>query len=273
MDFIANLWKNKYITAQQHREKYLLDYYTKEVPLREKIKECLEDYFSDTISYGMREDEHAGEQFYNYVTRGLIHGWMKNGGKRPCENLYWCAEKEDFSEQVLWYQGKCEEGIKRFGRLLKKCEEVKGGELWEDSILLQVKLHFFCMKGAVAFCEGYNKYKNEKYMDAFYLIGEAAIQYEEANQAMREREHGKWKDFYANDCLADIKETAYCLERLMGYIRNLDDGPDFYKWQRDVVYSEEDKRVVLITNMENHMSDLELFRAMKNYRREISERI
>ena len=80
---------------------------------------------------------------------------------------------------------------------------------------------------------------------------------------MREREHGKWKGFYENDCLCDVKETACCLRRLMGYIRNLGDGPHFYEWQREVTYSEEDKRVVLITNMENHMTYQELYEEMK----------
>lgn len=271
LDFIANLWKRKKKTAKEHREEYLSYYYTQEQDLKEKMRECLEDYFLGTISYGAREDERAGEQFYNYVTRDLIHTWMKDGGSAPCEDLYWCAEKEKFSEQVLWYQEKCRQGIKRFDSLLQKCEEVgkEAGELWEDSILLQVKLHVLCMAGAILFCEGYRKYEEEKYEDAFYLIGEAAIQYEEANRAMREREHGKWKDFYANDCLTDIKATAYCLGRLMGYIRNLGDGPDFYKWQRDVTYSEQDKRVVLITNMENHMTDWELFQAMRKCQRYI----
>ena len=261
LDFIANIWRIKKKTAKEHREQYLFDYYTKEQDLREKMMECLEGYFLDTISYGVREDERAGEQFYNYVTRDLIHTWMKNGGSTPCEQLYWCAEKEKFSEQVLWYQEKCQQGIKRYDRLLQKCDEVgkEAGALWEDSVLLQVKLHALCMTGAILFCEGYKKYEEEQYEDAFYLIGEAALQYEEANKAMREREHGKWKNFYANDCLTDIKATAYCLRRLMGYIRNLGDGPDFYKWQRDAIYSEEDKRVVLITNMENHMTDWELF--------------
>lgn len=267
LDFIANLWRCKKKTAKKHREKYLSDYYTKEKALRERMKECLEGYFSGTIQYGLREDEHAGEQFYNYVTRGLIHSWMKNGGSTPCENLYWCAAKEKFSQQVLWYQEKCRQGILRFGSLLQKCEETGTGELWKDSVLLQVKIHLFCMTGAVLFCEGYQKYEEENYMDAFYLMGEAAAQYEEADRSMREREHGKWKDFYANDCLTDIKATAYCLERLMGYIRNLSDGPDFYKWQREVVYSEEDRRVVLLTNMENHMTDRELFQAMRKYKK------
>ena len=50
----------------------------------------------------------------------------------------------------------------------------------------------------------------------------------------------------------------------MGYVRNLGDGPDFYKWQREVNYSENDAKVVLITNMENHMTDWELYLAGKN---------
>ena len=50
----------------------------------------------------------------------------------------------------------------------------------------------------------------------------------------------------------------------MGYVRNLGDGPDFYKWQREVTYSDNDAKVVLITNMENHMTDWELYLAGKN---------
>ena len=50
----------------------------------------------------------------------------------------------------------------------------------------------------------------------------------------------------------------------MGYVRNLGDGPDFYKWQREVTYSENDAKVVLITNMENHMTDWALYLAGKN---------
>ena len=80
---------------------------------------------------------------------------------------------------------------------------------------------------------------------------------------MRDREHGKWHDFYANECLTDIKQTAWVLEGLMSYIRNLGDGPHFYLWQREFLYSEEDRRVVLVCNMENHLKDLELYELME----------
>ena len=52
----------------------------------------------------------------------------------------------------------------------------------------------------------------------------------------------------------------------MGYVRNLGDGPDFYKWQREVNYSENDAKVVLITNRENHMTDWELYFVGKHAR-------
>ena len=80
---------------------------------------------------------------------------------------------------------------------------------------------------------------------------------------MREREHGKWQGFYANDCLTDVKQTAWLIGNLMGYLRNKGDGPHFYEWQRKFLYAEEDTRVVLILNMENHLNDDELFNLMR----------
>lgn len=80
---------------------------------------------------------------------------------------------------------------------------------------------------------------------------------------MRDREHGKWNGFYANECLADMKQSAWVLEGLMSYVRNMEDGPHYYKWQREFLYSEEDRRVMLVMNMENHLKDGELFRLMR----------
>ncbi len=46
-------------------------------------------------------------------------------------------------------------------------------------------------------------------------------------------------------------------------MRNLGDGPHYYQWQRDFLYAEEDRRVMLVMNMENHLTDEELFRLMR----------
>jgi hypothetical protein len=45
----------------------------------------------------------------------------------------------------------------------------------------------------------------------------------------------------------------------MSYLRNQGDGPYNYKWQREFLYSEEDRKVMSITNMENHLTDDALF--------------
>lgn len=100
-------------------------------------------------------------------------------------------------------------------------------------------------------------------MRAFYLLGNAAEWYQEAVTAMKECSHNKWTGFYENECLTDVKETTYLLGRLMSYVRVTGDGPHFYHWQREVMYPAEDRRVVLITNMENHMTDEALYAAMK----------
>lgn len=103
----------------------------------------------------------------------------------------------------------------------------------------------------------------ERFQPAFFYAGAAREAYLAADHAMRAREHGKWDGFYANECLADVKQSAWVLAGYMSYIRNLDDGPDFHKWQRGLTYSEEDRRVMLILMMENHLPDTEIYKLMK----------
>lgn len=163
-----------------------------------------------------------------------------------------------------WFESKCNATCDKIEQLYHDCAVVKGSELWKDSVLLQTEIHKYCLKGSILFAESFRIYQKKEYKKCFFLLGNAVEAYNTADSAMREREHGKWTGFYANDCLTDVKETAYCLKRLMGYVRNLGDGPDFYKWQREVTYSENDAKVVLITNMENHMTDWELYLVGKN---------
>lgn len=49
----------------------------------------------------------------------------------------------------------------------------------------------------------------------------------------------------------------------MGYVRNVGDGPYLYQWQRLVIYPEKDRKILLLLNEENHMTDEEFYTAMK----------
>ena len=266
LSFIANLWKRNALTAQEHRKKYIREYYGEDCTENQRtfIEECIRRYPEAMLPFGDREDEHAGEQFSNYVVRDFIHGWMKDGAAAPVEELFWCTREDTFQKQMAWFEKKCSLTYDKVKELYQRCAAVTDSELWKDSILLQTEIHKDCLKGCILFAESFWAYREKEYKKAFFLLGDAVETYNAADCAMRSREHGKWAGFYANDCLTDVKETAYCLRRLMGYVRNLGDGPDFYKWQREVTYSENDSRVVLITNMENHMTDWELYLAGKD---------
>lgn len=267
LDFIAALWNSLETEPEKHLEAYLNKYYGSK--FIEEMKKCFIEYFNAALPYGEKEDEHAGEQFYNYVTRVMIHQWMKDGGKAACEELQWCGMALNFAQQVQWYVSKCENAYPNFKRLLDRCNALTSeltydcGRLWSDSLLLQVKIHAYCLEGVSYFGRGYSAYEDKHYLKAFYEIGQAADCFDQAEEAMKECCHDKWRGFYDNDCQTDIKETVYLLKLLMGYIRNLGDGPYFYQWQRMIIYPEKDRKIMLLLNYENHLTDAQLYQAMK----------
>lgn len=269
LDAIGNIWHVGKLDPGKQGKTYVSRYYClEEESLIQRVYDCFEEYSRCTIHFGTHEDEHAGEQFYNYTTRILLSSWLK-GNTEGAMDLHWATGNVSLEKQTAWYYKLCLKGYERFNKLLQKCMEVlellpdKSRQLYEDSILLQVRQHCYCLKGALKFCESFEEFHKSAYQKAFYLAGCARKKYLEADTVMKQSEHGKWKDFYRNDCLCDFKQTAYLLGYIMGYIRNIGEGPHFYQWQREFLYREEDRRVILITNHENHLTDEELFDCMK----------
>lgn len=164
---------------------------------------------------------------------------------------------------------RCEEAVNNYSQYMRECEEAdaliteEGRTLYRDSLFLQAQLHYECYQGALEICRSLSAGIMKKYQKSFYHAGMAQLHYKKADAAMRSREHGKWHEFYANECLTDMKQTAWVIAGLMSYVRNLGDGPHYYQWQRDFLYAEEDRRVMLVMNMENHLTDEELFRLMR----------
>lgn len=273
LDFIASLWSGRNESPREQMRRYLEEYYKDcvtpegDTSLRDQMEACFLGYYETALSYGPHEDEHAGEQFYNYVTRELAWCWIR---KMPCEDLSWCTEEDTLKGQVRWYRTFCEGGVRGYASLLKQCRALTeaAGPLWEDSLLLQVRIYYSCIRGAVEFCKAFEAFEKESYLTCFYLLGQAMDQYRHAVEAMDRSSHDKWKGFYENECLTDVKETVHMLQRMMSYIRILGDGPYFYLWQRQVDSVHEDRNVLRITNMENHMTDHELYEAMKKQKAE-----
>lgn len=274
LEAIAKLWENGDIIIEDYKLEYVSKYFSlsKESEIVREIASLYTDYAKKTIAFGEHEDEHAGEQFTNYITRDFITRWIRGDIHTSVKEVQWATGQIEFKNQIGWYKEKCEEGYRAFTQLYERCLAVSAAmqgakkQLFYDSIFLQVQIGCFCMKGAMAFCRAYEEFYVKNYIQSFYYTGIAKENYEEAVNAMKLAEHDKWKGFYQNECLTDIKFTSYLLGTLMQYIRVVGDGPHFYKWQREFLYKEEDKRVVLLTNIENHLKDDELFDLIKEVR-------
>lgn len=267
LDFIAEIWKNGTVDIAKHRREYASRYYGAENA--EEVSACLKAYPNYALAYGDREDEHAGEQFANHVARIFISQYMRNKEERA-QDMLWAADEASLEKQILWYRELCGRARKGYQEYLRECERTAASvsedarRLFQDSLLLQAEIYFHCFSGANLVCDSLlTAMKGDDYQRAFYAAGKAREEYLEADRAMRSCEHGKWRGFYANECLTDVKQTAWVLKGLMSYLRNLGDGPHFYQWQREFLNSEGDRRVYLILSMENHLKDEELFALMK----------
>lgn len=266
LDLIAKIWQDGGVEIERHRRDYVERYYGKEN--KEAVDRLLARYPEYAVQYGCNEDDHAGEQFVNHVPRMLLSQFMKDRSRR-CEELFFATEGKCLKEQAAWYQALCEKGAEGYWEYLEECEKTyltlkgDGKRLFADSILLQVKLLYHCYQGALLSAKSVLAALLEEYEKAFFLAGKARKEYLAADSAMRSCEHGKWQDFYANECLTDVKQTAWVLEGMMSFVRNLGEGPHFYEWQREFLYPEEDRNILLILNMDNHLKDLELFALME----------
>lgn len=264
LDLIAAFWRGGAVSPEEHRARYAERYYG--AAGGRAAGECIDNYFRSAVKYGENDDDLAGEQFVSYVPRMLITQYMRDSA--AARDLLWMADRPTLREQAAWYREKCREGAEKYRLHLRVCAsaaltlEGRAGVVFADSLLMQAKLLSHMWQGALYVCESMELAFAGDYQRAFYLAGRAKREYEAGDLAMREREHGKWHNFYQNECLTDVKQTAWVLEAFMGYLRCLGDGPHYYVWQREFLYPEEDRRVMLITNMENHLRDDELFRLM-----------
>ena len=266
LDLLARMWRDGDVDIAAHRAEYLQTYYP--CDQIDALKTCLTGYHQAAVFYGKEEDERAGEQYTNYVPRVLATQFIC-GRTTPAEAAEWAFPgAQSLQEQVEMLQKISAEGEAKYGSYLLQCEQTAVSlpepvrTLFEDSFLLQARMHSCCYAGAVRFCQSLLYHYAGEAKKAFYYAGLARREYLKADAAMRAREHGKWHGFYANECLTDIKNSADVMTKLMGTLRALGDGPYYYFWQRDFFYSEEQRRITLISHLDNHLTDEQLFNEM-----------
>ena len=81
---------------------------------------------------------------------------------------------------------------------------------------------------------------------------------------MSDWETGVFKGFTFNDCFADYKHTAFMLDKLMGYVRELGDSPAHDKWYRLAYMDRRDRPIRVLLVEDNHPTDRELYWQFKS---------
>ena len=288
---IADIWGKE-------QEVYTLLYY----PLcGDRVRQLYDRYFGALISYGDHEDEHAGEQFYHYTMRAVCHGWLASRFEEAEPALKWAAGECSLTEQVRWLRDKVEDALPGLSKYYEDCmafipagnepsssartmprgsnthrlaagyltegsNHVDGArerQLFSDSVLLQATIHYKSLLAEKVMCEAYEDSLKGQQEQAFLKIGRSIEYLQEILAAMKAADHDKWEGFYDNDCLTDVKFTVHMLRHVMGYIRNLGEGPNFYRWALKYGDGGINNGVVLITNMRNHLTDWEMYLMMK----------
>lgn len=264
LDAIRKLWYGYKISDKSHSQEFAAQYYD----YQPAVAGCLEHYAQSLLKYGKYEDQHAGEQFYNYSVRLLARQFMIDKASSSQE-LHWLTGNlplEDQAARILEINQSGAKGISNYYTSCLQASPQLSGEvklLFDATVLLQAAIHYNCNQGAILFCQGFLKFWQASYQESFYQLGCAAECFQQANTAMRTAEYGIWKGYYENDCLTDIKFTAYVIRSMMRVIRVIGDDVRFADWYEDFVRPKADRKVRLLAITDNHMTDEALFEAMK----------
>lgn len=264
LDAVSKKWQGRSINDEIHSVEFTDEYYGSESGAAKAFCE----YPKAMIPYGKNADEHAGEQFYTENTRIIAHN-MIIGNRGAINQFNWIVGEGTFFRQTEKICAICRDGFEKIEEYFNFCEKVSESlsdevkQLFDTTLFLQAKIHYYCAKGMITFGRAIVEFEKENYKAAFVLAGDSASLFDTAQDEMRGSENGVWDGFYYNDCFADIKHSAYMIRKAMGFIRECGDNARHDKWYRDVMYAPEDREVMLLLVTDNHMTDEELYMAMK----------
>jgi len=279
LDLIAKMWKNARVDG--HLSQYVGSYY--KTSLAGEIENAYKLWPDYAPQYGPNEDDHAGEQFADHGARMLACGFIRSCRQDepektvPLPELSWCIDATSLLEQVRWLEKKYNDASAGYRQYLDLCMSVKEklkaagdntvAEIFDDNLICQIQYLYYSYLGALHICRAIlkcldNGQGEEKYIEAFYQAGLAAKAFGDGYDTMRSHEHGIWKNFYENDCEADIRQSAFVAKSLMSYLRVLGDGPHFFKWQRMFQQGAGGDKVLLILRLKAHLTDDEIWELM-----------
>ncbi len=265
LENVSRIWTEGDIHLDEHLDDFCRRFFG---PAWRQARECYLDYFKATIQYGPHPDDHAGDEYYHHPARSIIGHWMRGEIEETDPNLLWVTGEASFDDQVRYFQAQFQKAIPGWEELERKCLQTtcflgaKAG-FFEDNLLFQVQLHLSGCRGFAALCRSYFAYRDGAYPKAFVHASQAIWDYHDGLAAMAVAEHGKWEHFYRADWLTNIKITIYSLDALRKFLRMYGDCPDFFRWSKEFLMPENEKKIYLENTQRRPMEDDDLARRLK----------
>lgn len=263
LDVIRKLWQGETLDDEVHAEAFVEEYFA-ECEDKEEIAALYVEY--PQVMMRLKESgKCVGESYYTENVRMFCHQILVDKNS-PAGGLCKIEQIGSLTAQIQEFQEVCRQQKEELEKLCVACTVTENGSpqkaLISATIGLHIKLHQTCRRAARVFARGYESLLEGDYERAFLRFGDSAVWFDKGVALLRGAEYGIWKDFYANDCVTDIKHTAYMVRKVMGLARELGDNPKHDAWyQKYCVPVEQDGKRTYIA--ETHKTDFELYEAMK----------
>lgn len=264
LDVLRKKWQSEELSDELQAEAFVNGYFD-ECEEKEEIAALYIEY--PQVMMRLAESEkNAGELFYTENVRLFCHQILVDKNS-PATGLCKIAEIGSLTAQIQEFSDVCRQQKEELEKLCVACTVAESGSaqkaLLSATIGLHIKLHQTCRRAARVFARGYESLKEGDYERAFLRFGDSAVWFDKGEALLRGAEYGVWKNFYANDCITDIKHTAYMVRKVMGIARELGDNPKHDSWYRKYCLSAEEQEKKRFCIAENHKTDFELYEAMK----------
>lgn len=264
LDAARKKWQGEELTNMSHAEAFAGAYFT-ECEEKEEIEALFMEY-ADVMMCLEDSKEYVGELYYTENVRLFCHQLLVDK-TNPVKDLFKIAAMGSLTAQIQEFGETCRQQKEELEKLCVACTVAENGShkkaLLSATIGLHIKLHQTCRRAARVFARGYESLLEGDYERAFLRFGDSAVWFDKGDALLRGAEYGVWKNFYANDCITDIKHTAYMVRKVMGLVRELGDNSKHDDWYRRYCLSAEEQMLNRTYIAENHKTDFELYEAMK----------
>lgn len=263
LDILRKKWHGEELTDASQAESFVSEYFA-ECESKEEIEALYYEY--PAVMMTCDGTEHAGEQFYTENVRLFCHQLITDR-TQPAKGTLLLTEQSDLTSQIARFGEICKQKKEELEKLCLACTVTENGvqqkALLSATIGLHIKLHQTCRRAARCFARGYESLLEKDYEKAFLRFGDSAVWFDKGDALLRGAEYGVWKNFYANDCITDIKHTAYMVRKMMGWVRELGDNAAHDNWYQSYCLPAEEQDATPFYVAENHKTDFELYEAMK----------